>query len=186
MTYIFDAGYFKQFAKQSTPIRDSALLEEYKFAEETKENVDKIFISHSHAELEDIRGIITCIEELGEYECYVDNDDHDMPKTTNGNTAKLLKQRIRNAKKFILILTEKSINSKWCNWELGFGDCEKFDKNAIAILPITQTNATPQNFVGKEYLSIYHIISKNENNDQLTVVDPTTNETITFKQWMSL
>lgn len=185
MAYIFDKGYFAKFAEPSTQIRDSALLEEYKFAEETKENVDTIFISHSHAELDDIRGIITRIEKLGKYECYVDNDDHDMPKNTNGNTAKLLKQRIRNAKKFILILTEKSIDSKWCNWELGFGDYDKFGKNAIAILPITETRATDRNFIGKEYLSIYHRVSLSTKKN-LLVIDPTTDEAITFKQWMNL
>ena len=47
-----------------------------------------------------------------------------------GNFEKL-KEKIEIADKFILLATEKAINSKWCNWELGLGDAAKYMKNNI-------------------------------------------------------
>ena len=74
-----------------------------------------------------------------------------MPKTTSGYTAVRIKQKINDNHKFILLATEGAINSKWCNWELGYGDSHKFIDN-IAIFPIRNENVT---FSGTEYLNIY-------------------------------
>ena len=87
---------------------------------------------------------------------YVDWQDYEMPKNTNGTTATKIKEKIRQNDKFILLATESAINSKWCNWELGYGDAHKYFKN-IAILPIT--NNEDNSFSGTEYLQIYPVIT---------------------------
>lgn len=87
---------------------------------------------------------------------YVDCLDSEMPKTTNGLTAKKIKERIRQCDKFVLLATEQAIQSKWCNWELGYGDSQKYFKD-IAVMPITNTEGG--NFSGSEYLAIYPIIT---------------------------
>ena len=65
---------------------------------------------------------------------------------------------IRENKKFIFLATEGAITSKWCNWELGHGDAEKYI-NHIAILPIKNTYS---DYNGAEYLQIYPYIYESD------------------------
>lgn len=114
-----------------------------------------IFLSHKHDEKEIIQEVITLLNKLG-VDVYVDWLDYEMPKNTNGYTAKRIKEKIRKNDKFILLATEAAISSKWCNWELGYGDACKYHKN-IAIMPITEKEGSQ--FSGSEYLQIYPIIT---------------------------
>ncbi|WP_433630417.1 toll/interleukin-1 receptor domain-containing protein [Chryseobacterium cucumeris] len=114
-----------------------------------------VFLSHKHDEKEVIQQTITLLNKLG-IEVYVDWMDSGIPKETNGYTATRIKEKIRDNHKFILLATEAAINSKWCNWELGYGDAFKFHKN-IAIMPIT--NQQDNKFSGSEYLQIYPVIT---------------------------
>lgn len=79
-----------------------------------------------------------------------------MPSNTDGSTAVRIKEKINENKKFILLATENAINSKWCNWELGYGDARKYHED-IAILPITDNEDNV--WSGNEYLQIYPIIT---------------------------
>ncbi|WP_291138881.1 toll/interleukin-1 receptor domain-containing protein [Flavobacterium sp. UBA7663] len=121
-----------------------------KFSYETS-----IFLSHKHSDTEIIKQVITLLNELG-VSVYVDWQDYEIPKTTDGSTATRIKNKIIENDKFILLATEDAINSKWCNWELGFGDASKFPKN-IAVMPIT--NNEDSIFSGSEYLQIYPVIT---------------------------
>lgn len=114
-----------------------------------------IFLSHKHNETEIIKEAITLFKKLG-ISVYVDWLDSEMPKKTNGYTATRIKEKIRECDKFILLATEEAIKSKWCNWELGYGDAKKYFKN-IAVMPITDN--VNGNFSGSEYLAIYPIIT---------------------------
>lgn len=114
-----------------------------------------VFLSHKHSEKEIIQEAITLLEKLG-VSVYVDWMDSEMPKNTNGYTATRIKEKIKQNDKFILLATEAAINSKWCNWELGYGDAFKYHKN-IAIMPITDKE--DGEFSGTEYLQIYPIIT---------------------------
>ena len=67
--------------------------------------------------------------------------------------AEKIKEQIKMNRKFILVATNKAIDSKWCNWELGFGDAHKYLEN-IALIPLAD-NASTWN--GTEYLKIYQI-----------------------------
>ncbi|MCY3998515.1 MAG: toll/interleukin-1 receptor domain-containing protein [Flavobacteriaceae bacterium] len=118
-------------------------------------NEVSIFLSHKHGETELIEQIIVLFEDLG-VSVYIDWLDSEMPKTTNGSTAKRIKEKIRSCDKFIFLATESAISSKWCNWELGHGDSQKFFEN-IAVMPITEK--PKQVYSGNEYLEIYPIIT---------------------------
>ena len=83
-----------------------------------------VFLSHKHEEAEELDGAITLLNNLG-VDVYVDWQDKEMPKNTNGATASIIKRKIRENRKFILLATEEAIASKWCNWELGYGDSQK-------------------------------------------------------------
>ncbi|WP_407498466.1 toll/interleukin-1 receptor domain-containing protein [Elizabethkingia anophelis] len=114
-----------------------------------------IFLSHKHDEKDIIEQAIILLNKLG-VDVYVDWQDNNMPSFTSGYTATRIKEKIRQNDKFILLATEAAINSKWCNWELGYGDSYKYHKN-IAIMPITDKEDS--NFSGNEYLQIYPIIT---------------------------
>lgn len=113
----------------------------------------KIFLSHKHDEKEFLEGAISLLKTYG-VDVYVDWLDDGMPKTTSGQTAVRIKEKIKENHKFILLATEGAINSKWCNWELGLGDAEKYIEN-IALLPIKKDY---NDFSGIEYLEIYPYI----------------------------
>lgn len=113
-----------------------------------------VFLSHKHSDRDILENVVALLKGLGVF-IYVDWNDDGMPTKTSGATARRIKQKIRECKKFILLATEEAISSKWCNWELGFGDAQKFPNN-IAIMPITEHRGDV--FSGSEYLQIYPII----------------------------
>jgi hypothetical protein len=116
-----------------------------------------IFISHKHNESNLVFRFADLLKKYG-FTGYVDWEDDQMPKTTSSETAKKLKERIFSSYKFILIATNAAIESKWCNWEIGFGDAHKYIDH-IALFPIKEDGI---DYNGNEYLSIYPTIqSKN-------------------------
>lgn len=122
-----------------------------------------VFISHKHEEDEYVYRLREILKRYG-FEGYVDWEDDDMPTTTSGETALLLKDKIKKSRKFILIATESAIESKWCNWEVGFADAHKYIDH-IALLPIRKEF---ENYKGEEYLQIYPSIQieKELNNEK--------------------
>ncbi|MCA4793917.1 toll/interleukin-1 receptor domain-containing protein [Myroides odoratimimus] len=120
-----------------------------------------IFLSHKHDEHTILQDVIAFLKNEG-VDVYVDWMDSSMPAYTNAETAHKLKQKIKVADKFILLATQNAINSKWCNWELGLGDAEKYINN-IALLPINRSNQT---FYGAEYLRIYPRIEYQDGSTQ--------------------
>lgn len=113
-----------------------------------------VFLSHKHTERNLMLKIKTLLQNLG-ISVYIDWLDKGMTASTSGRTAQILRQKIKDYNKFILVATDDAIASKWCNWELGLGDAEKYDKDKIALFPIHQEN---RNWSGAEYLQIYPTI----------------------------
>lgn len=114
-----------------------------------------VFLSHNHRDKDVLENVIGELKSLG-VNVYVDWNDENMPYVTSGETARRIKEKIRNSKKFIFIATEAAIVSKWCNWELGYGDAYKY-RDHIAIMPIRESS--DKNFSGSEYLQIYPVIT---------------------------
>lgn len=146
-----------------TKVNSENINESVKLFSEAEEKIKRakysyeisVFLSHKHDEKEIIKQAITLLNKLG-VSVYVDWLDYGMPKNTDGSTAKRIKEKIRQNDKFILLATESAIISKWCNWELGYGDAHKYLKN-IAIMPITEKE--DNSFSGSEYLQIYPLIT---------------------------
>lgn len=112
-----------------------------------------VFLSHKHDEAKELKDAIALLHSLG-VSVYVDWMDEGMPSVTSGKTAERIKQKIQANKKFILLATDAAVASKWCNWELGYGDAHKYIKH-IALLPIAENDGT---WKGSEYLQIYPAI----------------------------
>lgn len=81
-----------------------------------------------------------------------------MPKVTSAETATRIKNRISKCDKFILLATNGAIDSKWCNWELDFGDAKKYNKH-IALFPMKPEGTYDRNCKGNEYMRIYPYIA---------------------------
>lgn len=157
---IFERGYFQSKNVTENKIKDS--LNEVKSfsAKNAYSTKPTVFLSHKHDDLEDVRGVIGELESLGA-KVYVDSMDNKMPNETNGDTAKRIKEVIKYCNKFILLATDKAIESYWCNWELGIGDVHKFNQH-IAILPMKEKDTYDHKYKGNEYLQIYPQITHYE------------------------
>lgn len=140
-----------------------------------------IFLSHSHDDLKDgiVNKAIVFLRKIG-IRIYIDSNDASLPPFTNSDTAKKIKEEIKNNKKFILLATNKAIASKWCNWELGIGDAHKYINN-IALLPISENSGT---WEGSEYLRIYpRVEESNFTPEYYKVIYPDDTE-ISLSDWL--
>ena len=115
-----------------------------------------VFISHKHDDLDDLKGVIGLLQQEYGVLVYIDSQDPTMPKITSAETASNIKNRIRECDKFILLATNGAIESKWCNWELGYGDAKRFEDN-IALFPMKPNN-TYNSYKGSEYMDLYPYI----------------------------
>lgn len=140
-----------------------------------------IFLSHSHEDLEkvEVNKAIVFLRNAG-VRVYIDSLDSSLPPFTNAETAKRIKDQIKTNKKFILLATNNAILSRWCNWELGFGDAHKYIDN-IALFPLADTSS---NWVGNEYLKIYpRIEESNYTLEYMKVIFPDGKE-ISLADWL--
>lgn len=154
MSSFVKRGYFNQY-KISDSVLNESREQTQVFCEGGRiSNKVTVFISHKHDDLEDLKGLIGYLQGNYNVDVYIDSMDPNMPDTTCGATATRIKNIIGKADKFVLLATEGAIVSKWCNWELGYGDAQKYPYN-IAIFPFEDNN---RNFSGSEYLQIYRYI----------------------------
>lgn len=108
-----------------------------------------LFLSHSHKDRDLITPTIAFLRSHG-VKIYVDWMDEGMPDVVSGDTAKKLKERILQQKKFLVLVTENSKDSRWVPWELGYADPTK-GMDHIASFPVIESDDFAQN----EYLKIY-------------------------------
>lgn len=175
---IFNKGYFLYKGTKKTNFAKGAVFENKTFrkykTEEiesaradviTKKNVDgtemiNVFVSHKHEDLDILADVIGFLEQKYGVKVYIDSKDSSMPGITSGETAIRIKSRIDSCDKFVLLATDKAVESKWCNWELGYGDAKKYEGRDIALLSLRDT---AEGYKGNEYLEIYpHIIPAEE------------------------
>lgn len=110
-----------------------------------------VFLSHKHTDVDYLNRVRTILERLSTY-VYVDWADPAMQHRTNRETAERLKQKICQYDKFIFLASDAAIASRWCNWEIGYGDAQKYATDKIAIFPVKRDNCE---WIGSEYLQLY-------------------------------
>lgn len=110
------------------------------------------FLSHSTKDGELLPGVISLLEDHGAV-VYIDKKDEALPPYTTSETAQILRDRIRQSRKFILLTSKNSKDSRWMPWELGIADGYKNPGNT-AILP-TLDQANDRSWSEQEYLGIY-------------------------------
>lgn len=124
-----------------------------------------IFLSHKHSDKNEVKGLKRLLLTF-RANIYIDWLDPDMPEETKGETAVKIKEKIKSNKKFILLATDDAVNSKWCNWELGFGDREKYDSDDIALFPLREDS---KNWTGNEYMQIYPTIEYEDGKEKNSI-----------------
>lgn len=156
---IFESGHFSSNILEKSVINES-LNEIRTFSAKTAySSKPTVFLSHKHPddensdEMKDLRGVMKLLKDL-DVKVYIDSMDNTMTGQTSGDTALRIKEVIKYCKKFILLASEKAIESYWCNWELGIGDTYKYIPD-IAILPIKNRGTYDFKYKGNEYLQIY-------------------------------
>ena len=159
---IFSSGYFDAYNKLkpiTESLEKSISLESFEHYVQFSKGKDKttVFISHKHDDLKDLHGFINFLEKEYNIDAYTDGNDSSMPKVTSKETAERIRKIIKKCSKFILLATNKAVESNWCNWELGFGDAYKFP-DSIAILPMNDKFKSESDYKGKEYMELYPTI----------------------------
>ena len=150
MRRVFEDNFFNNY-KVGNLLSERGQIQEYS---QHGERLITVFISHKHDDLESLKGFIGFLEKEYHVKAYIDSRDPSMPKVTSGITAKNIKERISKCRKFILLATNGATESKWCNWELGYGDAKKY-KDHIAIMPLKPSGTSDAQYKGNEYMSIY-------------------------------
>lgn len=110
------------------------------------------FLSHSSKDQELVVGAVRLLNRHGAT-VYIDKKDPALPPYTSKDTAIGLKKRIQQSRKFVLLASKNSKDSRWVPWELGIADQAK-GLSKVAILPTveSQTDVTWSNW---EYLGLY-------------------------------
>ncbi|MCQ2050112.1 MAG: toll/interleukin-1 receptor domain-containing protein [Candidatus Saccharibacteria bacterium] len=140
-----------------------------------------VFLSHKHSELKYIQSIIGLLREQFHAEVYIDSEDQDMPKITNAVTARRIKHKIRKCQKFVFVATKDSLESPWCNWEIGWSDRCKAYRNML-IFPFDIGNS--RKFNGNEYLRMYPYVQKD--GERYFVIDPNNklDDAVPLEKWL--
>lgn len=165
------------------------ILNESRSYREATPGYKTIFLSHSHLDASYVLKTRKFFENLG-IKIYVDWADEYMPKQTCGDTATKIKEKIRGNNFFVFLATDNSIISRWCNWEVGYGDSYKFseykEENRILILPLASNR---RDWEGNEYLQLYpYVIHRKKvypySTEEFYVHNPDGSE-VTLKNWLN-
>lgn len=114
----------------------------------SSEQAPTAFLCHSHHDVELVKGLLVYFEKMS-VKLYIDWLDEEMPESPNRITAEKIQRKIKDAKLFFFLATEKSRASRWCPWEIGYADG---NKKSIYIIPTENGEKT----FGNEYLQLYN------------------------------
>lgn len=142
-----------------------------------------IFLSHSSKDMDLIAGLKLILEDLG-YKVYVDwNDDALNSDVVTPETAKILRERMKQCKSLIYAFSENASNSKWMPWELGYFDALKNAR--VAVLPISQS--AKYAYKGSEYVGLFFVVQiariSGSTKDAIWVYD--NDKYVNYKYWLT-
>ncbi|MBN8816529.1 MAG: toll/interleukin-1 receptor domain-containing protein [Sphingomonas sp.] len=142
------------------------------------------FLSHSSKDEDLVIGATKVLENHGAT-VYVDEIDPAMPPYTSEKTANLLKRRIAQTQRFVLLASPNSKESKWVPWELGIADGEK-GLERIALFPASDSSDGWANW---EYLGLYRRIAWGKMEGKADylwmVLDEKRNEAVPLRAWLT-
>ena len=118
----------------------------------TSKNKYDVFLSHSYLD-KDLVIVLVSLFNKAQYSVYGDwvIDKQLNRSSVSRKTSEILRDRLDASRSLAYVATCNTTLSKWCPWELGYGDGKK--KGRCAILPVL--NDESSSFKGQEYLSLY-------------------------------
>lgn len=145
-----------------------------------------VFLSHSSKDEDRVLGIIEFLKQFG-VNVYIDKLDDQLPRKTSPETGARLKRRIEECRKFVVLVSPNSKESKWIPWELGIGDVKKTLRN-IALFPTVNENQCID-WPEQEYMGLYPRIALMKfagfKEAQWIVYDHHKPSGILLKEWLS-
>ncbi len=136
-----------------------------------------VFLSYSHYDKKWAHAVSLMLE-MVDGDLYVDLRDDSLPRDTDSGTADILRERIREADKFLLLVTDKTKESAWVPWELGIADGLK-GREQVAVLPLSSAH----DFKGQEYIERYNRI-ETSGRDILTLYNTRSGTAQVFSHWI--
>lgn len=118
-----------------------------------------VFVSYSSKDAGQIGGVISFLRDFGA-DPYIDSADDSLPKVTSPETADVLRQRIAECPRFVVVVSASSYASRWIPWELGLAHGGK-GVAKVAVLPISDAGQE-QPWARQEYLGLYSLIRKGD------------------------
>lgn len=172
---------FRRFAREMGPQQATNLRR----TAASRSLAGSTFLSHSSKDDELVAGAISVLENHGG-RVYVDEIDPEMPPYTNATTAALLKTRIRDTSRFVLLASKNSKDSRWVPWELGIADGVKIPAQ-IALFPASDSHHD-KSWASWEYLGLYDRIVWGKLNghegDVWMVLDEKANTATELSKWL--
>lgn len=151
------------------------------------------FLSHSSQDVNQLPGAIALLTNHGG-RVYIDKGDPRLPQSTSPETARILRDTVRQLPRFVLLVSESSKDSSWIPWELGLADGHKNSWAAkvpsdVALLP-TALNNTHPTWAEQEYLGLYRRIVFGKHADYpqeiWMVWDQHANTATALSDWLSV
>lgn len=165
---------YKKNLRESTPLQKSFTGQRIKNASTQV----RVFLSHSHKDSELVESVRAFLATLG-VNAFIDWKDASMPSSTNVETAKILKRKMDEFEKFVMISSLNSKNSLWVPWELGYADNSMGLEN-IAVFPVSDDL---EKWKGYEYMGLYSKIETDDEGD-FGVFEPGENSGYSLRSWL--
>ena len=111
-----------------------------------------VFLSHSSKDAELLPATVKILTDAGG-RVYVDKGDDRLPQTPSPATAAILREAVGVCKRFVLLVSTNSKDSRWIPWELGLADGTTRPAR-VALFPVAGTSHE-QSWANAEYLGLY-------------------------------
>ena len=146
-----------------------------------------VFLSHSSRDKEYLPAVISILQNHGG-RVYVDCEDDRLPTTPNRETAEILRGTVKACRRFVLLVTTNSKDSRWIPWELGLADGEK-GQRPVALFPAAEYSHQ-QKWSETEYLGLYQRIVWGKIEDvtkenEWLVLNHEKNTAVTLRRWLT-
>jgi len=180
----FNSDDIRKFNENVKTAGATVILENASISKKASSQKCDVFLSHSSKDKDDLPAVIEFLKRFG-VKAYVDKADDDLPKKTTSETGKIIKNRIAECKKFIVLVSDNSKESKWIPWELGIGD-EKKSIDNVALLP--KSDDSSSGWPEQEYLGLYPRIVyntfKGQDSPVWMVLDHHNNKGTELSKWL--
>lgn len=177
--------YYSSAASDMQSLSKGVVIEQHEFEKRAAVASTDVFLSHSSADRTVLPNVIGFLKQYN-VNVYIDKGDKELPQKTSMQTGVKLKERITQCRKFIVLVTTNSKNSRWIPWELGIADEKKKIPN-VALLPDVLSSTTVD-WPEQEYLGLYpRIVLENFTGQQKPVwmvLDHHVNRGVELGEWL--